>query len=126
MNSPATDIDNPLHVKSFKLALAVMSYVKTLRITRHYDLASQLMRSATSVGANVREAKFAESKRDYLHKMSIALKESHETQYWIQLLHAHNEYPLPPEEVISYSKECTALLVATTKTLKQRLRETSN
>lgn len=54
---------------------------------REYTLSKQMLRSGTSIGANVREAEYAQSKADFIHKLSIALKEANETDYWIELLH---------------------------------------
>jgi four helix bundle protein len=53
---------------------------------REFVLSKQLLRSGTSIGANIREAEHAESKADFIHKMSIALKEANESTYWIELL----------------------------------------
>ena len=52
----------------------------------HYSLTNQLERSATSIGANIREAKYAHSKSDFIAKLQIALKECYETEYWLELM----------------------------------------
>ena len=74
-----------------KLADLSMDFaVKTLKMTdgikEHYSLINQLERSATSIGANIREAKYAHSKADFLSKLQIALKECYETEYWLELM----------------------------------------
>ena len=74
-----------------KLADLSMDFaVKTLRMTDgikgHYSLINQLERSATSIGANIREAKYAHSKADFISKLQIALKECYETEYWLELI----------------------------------------
>lgn len=74
-----------------KLADLSMEFaVKILKITDcikgHYSLNNQLERSATSIGANIREAKYAHSKADFVSKLQIALKECYETEYWLELL----------------------------------------
>ena len=74
-----------------KLADLSMDFaVKILRMTNdikgHYSLINQLERSATSIGANIREAKYAHSKADFVSKLQIALKECHETEYWLALM----------------------------------------
>ena len=56
-------------------------------IKGHYSLINQLARSATSIGANIREAKYAHSKADFVSKLHIALKECYETEYWLELMH---------------------------------------
>ncbi|MCD7888312.1 MAG: four helix bundle protein [Oscillospiraceae bacterium] len=73
-----------------KLADLSMDFaIKVLKITDntkgHYSLMNQLERSATSIGANIREAKYAHSKPDFISKMQIALKECYETEYWLEL-----------------------------------------
>ena len=74
-----------------KLADLSMDFaVKILRIADgikgHYSLVNQLERSATSIGANIREAKYAHSKADFISKLQIALKECYETEYWLELI----------------------------------------
>lgn len=74
-----------------KLADLSMDFaVKILKITDgikgHYSLINQLERSATSIGANIREAKYAHSKADFVSKLQIALKECYETEYWLEIL----------------------------------------
>lgn len=78
---------NPVREKSFKLAVRIVKLYKFLLKESNEEIMSkQLMRSGTSVGAMVREAEHAESKKDFIHKMSIAQKESNETLYWLELL----------------------------------------
>ncbi len=78
---------NIIQQKTFALALKVIQLVKYLeKEEREYVLSKQLMRSGTAVGALVREAEHAESKKDFIHKMSISLKEANETKYWLDLL----------------------------------------
>lgn len=74
-----------------KLADLSMDFaVKILKMTDgikgHYSLINQLERSATSIGANIREAKYAHSKADFISKLQIALKECYETEYWLELM----------------------------------------
>jgi len=79
--------ENIIKTKSYLFAIAV---VKTCRFLiyekKEYILSKQLLRSGTAIGALVREAEHAESKKDFIHKLSIALKEANETEYWIDLL----------------------------------------
>lgn len=80
----------------------------------------QILRSGTAIGALAREAQYAESKADFIHKLTIALKEANETCYWIELLHATEV--LSSKQFISIhndAKELLKILVASTKTLKQ-------
>jgi four helix bundle protein len=80
--------DNVVRDKSFGFALRVVKLYKYLsEEKREFVLSKQLLRAGTSVGANVREAEQAESHADFIHKMSIALKEANECGYWLELLH---------------------------------------
>ena len=72
--------------KSFQFALRTIEVYRKLQIEKEYVLSKQLLRSGTSVGANVEEALAAQSRRDFLSKMSIASKEARETRYWLLLL----------------------------------------
>lgn len=73
--------------KSFEFALRIIKCSKHLRThEKEYVLSKQLLRSGTAIGALVREADYAESKADFIHKVAIALKEAAETEYWILLL----------------------------------------
>ena len=71
---------------TFEFALKIIKYVELLERNRKYVIARQLLRSGTSIGANVREAQNAESKADFIHKFKIAAKESDETEYWLLLV----------------------------------------
>lgn len=74
---------NIIQNKSFEFALAVIELYRKLQANKEFDISRQLLRSCTSIGANVEEAIAAYSKRDFLHKMSIASKEGRETSYWL-------------------------------------------
>jgi four helix bundle protein len=78
---------------TFQFSLKVIDYTETLVVDRKYRMADQLFRSATSIGANVREAQNSESRMDFIHKMKIAAKEADETQYWLELCMASPHYP---------------------------------
>lgn len=83
-------------------------------------MSRQILKSGTSIGANVREAEFAQSKLDFISKMSISLKEANETDYWLDLLHA-TEF-LSEEEFVKFkpkSQEMLRLLVSIVKTSKE-------
>ena len=80
-----------LKTKSFAFALSTISLYKILIETKkEFVMSKQLLRSATSVGANVRESQNAESKMDFIHKLSIAQKECDESLYWLELLFQSN------------------------------------
>ncbi len=80
-------MSNIIKDKSFKYAVQIVDIYKVLTADRkEYIMSKQLLRSGTSVGANVREAQNAESKADFIHKLGIAQKETDEVLYWIELL----------------------------------------
>jgi four helix bundle protein len=79
--------ENIIKEKSFEFALRIVKLYKYLiENKKEFVLSKQLLRSGTSVGAMVRESEHAESKADFIHKLSIALKEANEAEYWIELL----------------------------------------
>jgi four helix bundle protein len=104
--------------KSRKFAIRIYNLYKHLCDTkREYTLAKQLLRSGTSIGANLSEAQYSVSRKEFLVKEKIALKECAETEYWIDLLKetgllTQKEY----DSIICDCKEILRLLVATTKT----------
>lgn len=72
--------------KTFEFSLQIISFYIQLQTEKEFVLSKQLLRSATSIGANVAEASAAQSKKDFISKMSIASKEARETKYWLNLL----------------------------------------
>ena len=106
--------------KSFHFAIRIVNLCKYLQQEqKEFILTKQLMRSGTSIGANVAEAQQAQSKADFTHKMSIALKEAYETNYWLRLLYAteylnKKEY----ESIIADCSEMEKILIAITKSAK--------
>ena len=74
-----------LQIKSKAFAVDIIKFHKVLVDRKEYDLGSQILRSGTSIGANVRESKNAQSKSDFVNKLSIALKEADETQFWLEI-----------------------------------------
>ncbi len=77
--------ENVIIDKSYAFALEIVAVTKLIREQREYDLASQLWRAGTSIGANVEEAQAAQSRADFRSKMSIAAKEARESHYWLRL-----------------------------------------
>jgi four helix bundle protein len=111
---------NPIKEKSFAFALRVVKLAKYLEWERkEFVLSRQVLRSGTAVGALVREAEHAESRADFIHKMSIALKEANETLYWLELLH-QAEYidEQSFQSIGADSEELIKLLTAIVKTSK--------
>ena len=106
--------------KSFSFALRIVMLSRYLQIEKkEFVLSKQVIRSGTAIGALVREAEHAESKADFIHKMSIALKEANETLYWLELLQG-SEYIDQKNfsSIQSDSDELIRLLVAIVKSAK--------
>lgn len=116
------DFDAKVADKSYAFALRIVKLYQFLRdVKKEFVLSSQILRSGTSIGAQVREAKFAQSRADFVSKQSIALKEANETLYWLELLHDGGY--IDDESFISIyrdAKEVTAMLVSIVKTTKSR------
>lgn len=110
--------------KAFKFAVRIVNLYKHLcKEKNEYILSKQVLRSGTSIGANVKEGLFAQSKRDFLSKMNIALKESSETMYWLDLLIATNYVDANASKtIIIECEELSKILVSIVKTTKQNLK----
>ncbi len=78
---------------TFDFALKIIRYAELLEKQKKFVLATQLLKSGMSIGANVREAQNAESKEDFIHKMKIAAKEADESEYWLMLCDKAGNYP---------------------------------
>ena len=110
-----------------KLAdLSIDFAVKVLKMTEdikgHYSLINQLERSATSIGANIREAKYAHSKADFVSKLQIALKECYETEYWLELIQKSGIFTADTVKVLVH--DCGAIrrmLISSINTTKANM-----
>ena len=89
------DKENLIVKLTLEFALEIISYTELLELHKKYVLAKQLLRSGTSIGANIKEAQNAESKLDFIYKIKIAAKEADETEYWLTLCKLSNNYPSP-------------------------------
>ena len=102
--------------KSFAFSLKVLKVYASLKEQKEYDLASQFLRSGTSIGANIEEAQGAQSKRDFISKLSISYKEARECRYWIRLFIEsevidHELLPVLLEEVTELCKLLSSILI---------------
>ncbi|SFF91691.1 MULTISPECIES: four helix bundle protein [Salegentibacter] len=104
--------ENIIVDKTFKFSLDIISLFKKLQEEREFIISRQLLKSATSIGANVEEANAAQSKRDFISKMSIASKEARETKYWLRLL---EDSEITKIEVSHYLNEITHIINIITK-----------
>jgi len=113
---------NLIENKSFDFSVRIVNLYKYLTASKQeYVMSKQLLRSGTSIGANICEAQQAQSTLDFLSKMNIALKESYESDYWLRLLHkteylSKDEY----ESIIADCRAITKLLVSIIKSLKAK------
>lgn len=117
-----SDFEQGVADKSYSLALRIIKLYQYLKDEKkEFVLSKQVLRSGTSIGAQVREAKFAQSRADFISKLSIALKEANETLYWLELLHDSGYIDNDAfESIYIDAKEVTAMLVSIVKTTKSR------
>jgi len=104
---------------SFVFALKIVAYTEKLEELRKYVISNQLLKSGTSVGANVREAQNSESKADFIHKFKIAAKEAEETEYWLLLCKYSDNYPFE-ESLLDDIKELQKIINSIINTSKSK------
>ena len=113
---------NVIQIKSRDFAIRIIGCYKFLTEQKHEMVMSkQLLRCGTSIGANTRESKNAQSRMDFLNKLNIALKEADETEYWLDLLHETNYLDDSQYESITF--DCSELIKLLTSIIK-KLKET--
>ena len=121
--------ENPLIEKrSYQFALRIVKAYKYLaKQQNEYVLSKQMLRSGTSIGAMMREAKFAQSRADFVSKVSVALKEANKALYWTELLH-DNEYTDNKtfESIYNEADEITSILASIVKTTKDNTEKYDN
>ena len=105
--------DSPIRIKSFQFACEIVQYCDELKKNKDFELASQLLRSGTSIGANTREAQRGVSIKDFKNKFGTALKEADETMYWLEILEATGREV--PENMIARCEELIKILVSIIK-----------
>jgi len=112
--------DGPSLKKSFDFALKIVDFCEYLNKKKAYVISKQLLKSETSIGANIEEAQFAESKKDFIHKMHISLKEAREARYWIKIIiRSGSAKKATVQELLKDVNELIALLTAIVKTSKK-------
>ena len=113
---------NVLKDKSYNFALEIIMLSKNIQNKNEFVLGRQLMISGTAIGALIREAEFGQSKKDFINKMSIALKEANESLYWLDLLNDSNLIDnIIYEKLKPINLELIAMLVSSIKTAKASL-----
>ena len=108
---------------SFELSLMGIEVYINMKQQKEYDLSRQFIKAVTSIGANIHEAYDAESKKDFIHKLSISLKEAKETDYWIRLFNSSRLVNVDTRELNAKLKSVTALLISIIKSSKRNLKE---
>ncbi len=113
--------ENILQTKSFDFALQIIQLYRKLQDEREYVLSKQLLRSGTSIGANIEEACAGQSRKDFLSKMSIASKEARETKYWLRLLQASKIADVNVSNELALVDELIRILTSIVKTTSENL-----
>jgi four helix bundle protein len=119
------DKNNLIVDLTFQFSLDVIEFCESLQIQKHFNLSNQLFRSATSIGANVKEAQNGESKADFIHKLKIAAKEADETEYWLLLCQKSKNYP-NPDSLLDKIQSIIKVLSKIISSSKTRTKESSN
>ena len=115
--------ENIIRDKSFSFALKVISLNQKLLKKKEYVISRQLLKCGTSIGANVEEAGAAQSKRDFIAKMSIASKEARETRYWLRLLKESDILTFNTDLYLRDIDDIVNILSAIVKTSQRNLKE---
>lgn len=113
--------ENEILKVTFHFSLSIIAFCELLETNRKYVIARQLLKSGTSIGANVKEAQNAESTADFMHKLKIAAKEMEETEYWLLLCKSADSYPFD-EDLLIQLESIRKLLSSILSTLKKRMR----
>ncbi len=112
-----------LYKKAFKFSKrAVSLYRYLVEEEKEYIISKQVLRSGTSIGANIKESKYAQSRKDFISKINIALKEAGETEYWIELL-IETDYLINKQgqSLLDDLSEILKMLISTLKTTKNNM-----
>ncbi len=104
------DKENLIVKLTFELALKAIDFSEEIRSTNRFEMASQIFKCGTSIGANVSEAQNAESKADFIHKFKISAKEVDELNYWLRLCKASKHYPNPHDEFLNEIKSISLII----------------
>ena len=115
--------ENKLVDLSFEFSVAIVNLVDSVTMPKSSYMTDQLARAGTSVGANIHEAQYAQSKKDFISKLEIALKESNETSYWLKLMNQTGR--IDEVKYKSVEKLCgniRRLLIASCKTAKEKVK----
>ena len=112
--------ENVVAVKSFDFALEIIGLYKAMQDQKEYVISRQVLRSGTSIGANVEEGGAAQTKKDFIAKMSIASKEARETKYWLRLIRHSKVVEVDVEPLLLKSDELIRILTSIVKTAQSK------
>lgn len=115
------DKNNIVMNKSFDFAIDIIELYKTLKSKNEFVVSKQLLRSGTSIGANIEEANAAQTKKDFVTKMSLASKEARETRYWLQLLNKSKLVDHNYENYLNKIDELIRIITSIVKTAQSNL-----
>jgi len=110
------DKENLIVKLSFDFALKIVRFSEEVRKTNRFEMASQIFRSGTSIGANIAEAQNAESKADFIHKFKISAKEADELDYWLRICQESEFYPNPSDDIF---KELKSIILIISKIISR-------
>ena len=111
-----TKRENQIVELSIEFSLKIIEFSELLEEQRKFVIARQILKSGTSIGANINEAQNAESRADFIHKLKISAKESNETEYWLKLCQKAKNYPNPEgllEMLLSIQKLLSKIIYST-------------
>ena len=115
--------ESVIKTKSFNFALSIIDLYKLLNDKKEYVLSKQILRSGTSIGANIEEASAAQTKKDFVYKMSISSKETRETLYWLKLIQYSEIIPDANfDKLYEDVEELIKILTAIVKTTQTNLK----
>jgi len=112
--------ENVVRQKAFRFALAIVHLYKELQNQHEYVISKQLLRSGTSIGANVEEASAGQSRNDFIAKMSIVSKEARETKYWLLLSQESQLVSIDLTQELAQVDELTRILTSIIKTMSEK------
>jgi four helix bundle protein len=118
MKNSAGRGENAVLDKSYDFALEIIELYKEMSAHKEFVLSKQLLRSGTSIGANIEEAQAGQSRSDFVHKMSVACKEARETRYWLRLVHKSQLCPVDCTALLQGAEELLRLLNSIIKTTR--------
>ena len=114
--------ENVVSDKSFQFAVEIVKLARRLHADREFVLADQILRSGTSIGANIEEAIAGQSRKDFISKMAIASKEARETRYWLRLLQESDTQRESVGPLLSKVEELVKLLTSIVKSTSEATR----